>query len=179
MNMRIPALIAALVLSSSGASAATIGLLPVTIDGVVQTFQRENGNLITLWSLDNTVSVGLGSGDVTITAANEITNRFLLGTVVSLYNGANPINSGAVEFDPLTFSFVVPDDAVLLSSLWVEWTGDNLLYLNPNQALNGVTSEFITSPGDPVPVIPVPAAMPLLLLGVGALGLTMRRRKAA
>lgn len=179
MNMRIPALIAALVLSASGASAATIGLQVVKIDSVPQTFQRENGNLITLWSFDNTTAVGLGTGDVTIAAESEITSRFLFGTVVALYNGTNPVNAGAAAFDPLTFSFVVPDDTVLPSSLWVEWTGDNLIYLNPDFTFAGVTSDFITSPGDPVSVIPVPAAMPLLLLGIGALGLAMRRRKPA
>jgi hypothetical protein len=181
MNIRIAATLAALMVSATGASAATVGLQAVTIDGEVQTFLRSNGNLITLWEVVNTAGVGLGTGNVEVTQATDILSRFFVmgGSVVELYNGTNPVNAGASEFSEITYSFIVPPNTTPRSSIWVEWTGDLLLYLNPNFSVTGVSGDFITDDGDPVPVVPLPAGLPLLLAGLGAIGLAARRRKAA
>jgi hypothetical protein len=181
MNIRIAATLAALTLSATSASAATVGLQAVTIDGQVQTFLRSNGNLITLWEVVNTMGVGLGTADVDVTGESDVLSRFFPvgGSVVALYNGTNPVNAGASEFDSITYGFTVAPNTPSRSSIWVEWTGDLLLYLNPNFSVAGVSGDFITAGGDPVPVVPVPAALPLLLGALGALGMAARRRKTA
>jgi hypothetical protein len=83
------------------------------------------------------------------------------------------------EFSPLVFGFIIADNALLRRSVWVEWTGGVIRYQQPNGRHARMNSKRVTRDGDPLSVVPVPAALPLLLAGVGVLGLLARRRRAA
>ena len=174
------ALTAGLAMAPLSATASSIVDLIVEGGGTQQVFALDNGNFLGLWGFDNRAA---GATDVTISDAADITGGFTSGasSIVAYYNGTNPVNAGAAEFDPLVFSFTVDAGARLFDSLWIEWTGGPLAY-----AFDGKTrtmnSTNITRDGDPfagAAPIPLPAAGWLLLAGLGALGAVARRRAAA
>jgi hypothetical protein len=187
MKIRIATLAIALAtaIAAPAGAASVIGLQVQRIGGELQIHQRANGNFLGLWRFNNRERINPGAGAVTITSREDILDGFIQGreNIVEFYNGANPVNDGASEFDVLTYSFTIADNARLPSSLWIEWTAlpNNrpLIYLQPNGSEARMNSRNVTLEGDPVPVVPVPAALPLLLAGLGALGLAARRRKAA
>jgi hypothetical protein len=190
MDMRIPTLAAAVAISFSAAatttaSAATVVLDVSTVGGLEQTYELASGNFLSLWQIRNTDDVGLGTADITVdnrdqllagfTALTTLFPGFPQGTILRLFNGADPVNDGAAEFSAVTFGFTVPQDTV--RSFWIEWSGSSLMWFAPPRF--EVVVGRATIAGDPVTPIPVPAALPLLLAGLGALGLAARRRKAA
>ena len=90
------------------------------------------------------------------------------------------MNPGAPEFSRVLWNFTIADNALLRGALWIEWTGGRLTYQQPAAGRQAsINSRRVTLQGDPVTVVPVPAAMPLLLVGLGALGVMARRRRAS
>ncbi len=182
--VKFTAILAALALTvglSAPATAAVIGLR-VEGGGTQQVYQLSNGNFLGLWGFDNREIANPGKGDVTISAASQIIAGFSGGAsrIVAFYNGATPVNPGAKEFDPLDFGFTIADNARLFNSLWIEWKSGTLVYRQPAGGTTSMAARA-TRDGDPFAItpVPVPAALPLLLAGVGALALVARRRKTA
>jgi hypothetical protein len=185
MKIRIAALVLALAaMVSAPAAAATVNpIIGLQVDrsNGLQVYALDNGNFLGLWRFNNREGINPGAGAVTISTADDILGGFFRGrdSIVGFYNGAIPLNDGAAEFTPLVFGFVVSDNALLPQSLWIEWTGGAIRYRQPNGRAAGMNSRRVTLEGDPLAVVPTPAALPLLLAGLGALGLAARRRKAA
>lgn len=155
-----------------GYSASIIGLV-VEGGGTAQVYQLNNGNFLGLWGFDNREGANPGAGAVNIGSAADISMGFTpssASSIVAYYNGTNPINVGASEFEVLSFPFTVADNARLFDSLWVEWTGGNLVYntVTGGTATMGTT---VTRSGDPL--IPEPSALGLMAC---ALGFGLRRR---
>lgn len=167
------------VLASPG-TAAVIGLV-VEGGGKQQVYKLDNGNFLGLWGFDNREKANPGAGAVKFSAASDLVDRFAGGSrILRFYNGKTPVVPGAREFAPLMFGFAIDDNARLFNSVWIEWTSGNLVYRQPNGG-TATMSARATLDGDPLAVtpVPVPAALPLLLAGLGALALAARRRKAA
>jgi hypothetical protein len=186
MNMRFAAAAFAILATFAGpAAASVIGLQVQRIGGQVQVYQLDNGNFLGLWRFNNREAINPGAGAVTINSMDDILDGFIQGrdNIVQFYNGANPVNAGASEFDVLTYAFTIANNARINSSLWIEWTAlpNNapLIYLQPNGNQARMNSRNVTLDGDPISVIPLPAGLPLLLAGVGAIGLMARRRRLA
>lgn len=174
---------AALLAASLGtpATAASIIGLQVEGGGTQQVYALNNGNFLGLWGFDNREAANPGAGAVTISSLEDIVAGFIPSgdNIIAAYNGTNPINPGASEFDPLVYGFTVADDARLFDSLWIEWTGGGLVYQQPSRGTTSMSDRQITRAGDPfATVVPVPAALPLLLAGLGALAFAARRRAA-
>ncbi|MEM9346554.1 MAG: PEP-CTERM sorting domain-containing protein [Planctomycetota bacterium] len=163
-----------MVASATFTHAASITGFVVEGGGTQQVHQLNNGNFLGLWGFDNRENANPGAGAVTINSSADIVGGFTSGgaSIVNFYNGTNPINSGASEFDELTFSFTLADNTRLFDSVWVEWTGGNLVYSNPAGGTTTMNSTNITRPGDP---IPEPTS--LALLAIGGLIATRRRRR--
>ncbi len=167
---------------ASGANAAAIIDLQVEGGGEQQVYHLSNGNYLGLWGFDaRNASI---QSDVTIGSASDITGGFSSGgdNIVAYYNGSTPVNSGASEFDSLSYPITIKDGDRLYNSLWTEWTGGNLVY----QKLNGGTSTMSTlfatptieyslwNNGDSVSVSE-PGSLALLVAGFAGLGLLRRR----
>lgn len=181
MKIRLSAIAFALAAAfSAPAAASVIGLQVDRSDGR-QIYQLGNGNFLGLWRFNNREWINPGAGAVTISTADDILDGFIRGRdlIVGFYNGATPVNPGAAEFTPLVFGFTIADNALLPQSLWIEWMGGVIRYEQPNGRVAGMNSRRVTREGDPLAVIPAPAALPLLLAGLGALGFAARRRRAA
>jgi hypothetical protein len=184
MNIRIAATLAALMVSATGASsttasAATIFLEAVTVGENLQTYELESGNSLTLWRINNTRATTEVIDDLSELTAGLVAIDFLpfsVSPMLNAYNGPDPLNAGAAEFSAVSFAFTLP--ARTSRTFWVEWSGDWLIYsvVGTQQVVVPPTATVL---GDPLTPIPVPAALPLLLGGLGALGLAARRRKAA
>ena len=184
MKIRISALVLALVTTlSAPAWAATVSIIGLQVDRSqgLQVHQLDNGNFLGLWRFNNRNCINPGAGEVTISSADDILDGFIRGrdSIVGFYNGETPVNAGASEFDPIEWGFTIADNALLRRSLWIEWTGGVIRYQQPNGRVAGMNSRRVTAEGDPLAVVPVPAALPLLALGIGALAFAARRRKAA
>ena len=183
MKIRLAAIALAVATAlAAPAGASVIGLQVDRSDGL-QVYALDNGNFLGLWRFNNRERINPGAGAVTITKADDILDGFFRGrdSIVGFYNSATPVNPGAAEFSPIDFSlgFTIADNALLRQSLWIEWTGGAIRYRQPNGRAAGMNSRRITRDGDPLAVVPTPAALPLLLAGLGALGFAARRRKAA
>lgn len=181
MKIRLAAIAFAIAAAiSAPAGASVIGLQVDRSDGL-QVHALDNGNFLGLWRFNNRERINPGAGAVTISKAEDILDGFFRGreNIVGFYNGATPVNPGAAEFSPLVFGFTIADNAFLPQSLWIEWTGGVIRYRQPNGRAAGMNSRRITRDGDPLAVVPTPAALPLLLAGLGAIGLVARRRRAA
>ncbi len=146
----------------------------------LQIHRLNNGNFLGLWRLNNREGINPGAEEVTV-SETDLLGGFFRGRdrIVGFYNGERPVNPGATEFSPLVFGFTIADNALLKRSVWVEWTGGAIRYRQPNGRAAGMTSRRVTRDGDPLSVVPVPAALPLLLAGLGAFGLIARRRRSA
>jgi hypothetical protein len=182
MNFRIATVAFALFAALAAPSHASVIGLQVERTGGLKVHQLDNGNFLGLWRFNNREGINPGAGAVTIGSADDILGGFIFGRdrIVGFYNGATPVNAGASEFDPLVYSFTIADNARLLNSLWIEWTGGRITYQQPNGKRASMNSRRVTLPGDPlaVAVVPAPAALPLLLAGLGALAFARRRRAA-
>lgn len=166
---------------TSFANAAAIIGLQVEGAGTQQVYSLGNGNFLGLWGFDNREPANPGASTVDILNADSIKNGFTGGkdSIVNFYNGTNPVNGGASEFDPLTFAFTIVDNARLFDSLWIEWTGGNLVYKQPSGGTTTMNSTNITRQGDPLAPVPIPAALPLLASVLAFFGFMGWRRKAA
>ncbi len=172
----IPGIVVALFAFMVVPATASIGLV-VEGGGTQQVYQLTNGNFLGLWGFDNR---GAGQSDVTFNSAADITSIFTSngGSVVNYYNGTNPINAGASEFDALAFSFTVLDQDRLFDSLWVEWTGGNLVARTASGGTSTM-SELVTRSGDPLQnVIPEPGTLAIWGVGLGVMAIGRRRRQA-
>ena len=178
-TLKMIAAAGALALGSGAASAASVVDLIVEGGGTPQVFSLENGRFLGLWGFDNRNN----ESPVTINNADDIIGGFTSGgsNIVGFFNGTNPINAGASEFDSLGYSFTIAADTRLFDSLWIEWTGGNLVYsFNGNSRTMGDGN--ITREGDPfspATPIPLPAAGWLLLAAFGGLGVAARRKARA
>lgn len=92
-------------------------------------------------------------------------------------------SSGPQEFGNYVASFFAAGDNAIPASVGLSIDGDLLTHTTmgntsaSNQRLR-VTLGFLSSSGPPPPaVIPLPATLPLLLAGLGALGLIARRKR--
>lgn len=139
--------------------------------GTQQVYQLGNGNFLSLWGLDNREGANPGAGAVTISSLADF--NFISGTVVGVYNGINPINPGASNFDPLIFGFVIADNDRLYDAVWIEWTGGNLVHQRPSGGTS-TASANATLEGDPFRT-PEPASV--ILLGLGIFGVASLSRK--
>lgn len=175
--------VTAMALTFAGAaSAASIVGLQVEGGGFPNVYHLENGNWLGLWGFDNRDRSGFNAVDVTINSASDLVGGFTSGggNIVNFFNGTNPINGGASEFDELTFGFDVAEGKRLFDSLWIEWTGGTLVYENPWGGTNTMGSKA-TLEGDPfadTAPVPLPAAAWMLMAAVGGLGIASRRCKA-
>ena len=165
-----------LIVESHAQASAVIGFR-VEGGGTQQVYQLNNGNYLGLWGFDNRGN----ASPVTITSANDITQGFITGSasIVNYYNGINPVNVGASEFDPLVFPLTIDEDALgknprLFDSVWAEWTGGFLVYQQPSGGTTTMSSSNVTRPGDPI--VPMPGTTAMAVIGLGALA--MRRRRA-
>jgi hypothetical protein len=175
----LAAAIAAIAAFASGAQASVIALR-VEGGGTQQVYRLSNGNFLGLWGFDNREAANPGKGAVTISAASDIINGFSGGAsrIVRVYNGSTAVNPGKAQFTPVTFSFTIADNARLSNALWIEWTSGTLVYRQPAGGTATMAARA-TLQGDPLTPVPVPAALPLLLAGLGGLALVARRRQVA
>jgi hypothetical protein len=175
MKMRIAALAALLTIATASASAAAvIGLQVVKDEDGIPTVASVPGGFLSLWTVTNREAVNPGAGAVTITGEADFLAGFTegAGSITGFFNGPNPLNAGAAEFSALNYSILIADNVRLENALWIRWTGGRLIYQNPNGVEETVNAAVVS-------VIPAPAALPLLLGALGALGFAARRRKAA
>lgn len=171
--------VAAVVGLAGTANAASFNLI-VEGGGTQQVFALNNGNFLGLWGIDNRPS---GASNVTVSSQADLISGFTpgsVGNIVNVFNGTNPINGGASEFDQLTYSFTVNAGERLFDSLWIEWTGGNLVYQKQlGRGTTTMNSNNITRQGDPLAAaVPLPAAGWMLIAGVAGL-FAVRRRKSA
>ncbi|SCZ66263.1 PEP-CTERM sorting domain-containing protein [Thiohalomonas denitrificans] len=174
--------VAALTLAS-GANAAAIVDLQVEGGGTQQVYQLSNGNYLGLWGFD---ARNIAS-DVNITGAADITGGFASGgdTIKEYYNGPNPVNDGAHEFDKLSYDFTVGKGERWFDSLWVEWSGGNLVYqfgdgtrtMSTMPSTPTLESRLWADGGGNGVSVSEPGSLALLVAGFAGLGLLHRRRK--
>lgn len=169
----------AVTIMATESKAAAITGLQVEGGGTQQVFQLNNGNFLGLWGIDNREGANPGAGIVNINSAADLIGGFTSGggSIVNFYNGSNPINGGASEFDELIFGFSVADDARLFDAIWIEWTGGDLVYKRPSGGTSTMTSSNITRQGDPIAPIPLPAGIYLMLAALASLGFLRFRKK--
>lgn len=154
--------------------------LQVEGGGTQQVHQLDNGNFLGLWGFDNRAETR-----PTLLKEEALLDNFSNSSSIQqlLYGSVDDKQ----EFDPVEF-FVEPviEDGQLISppepgfqvgagerlfdSLWIEWTGGNLVY--NFEGKTRTMSDTVTLDGDP---IAVPAPGTLALLGVGILGLAALR----
>lgn len=173
------ATLAASAMIAAPAAAAVVNLQVEGGGGPQSVYQLGNGNLLGLWGFDNR---NPNVGAVTLNSADDILSGFRGDTsrIVGFYNGQTVVNPGKSEFDPIVWGFTLDDEARLFGSLWIEWTGGALVFRGPVGGTKTMNPN-VTLEGDPLALtpIPLPAALPLLLAGLGGLALIARRRKAA
>lgn len=182
--------LAALALAAGLAAPAQAAVIGLQVEGGGSriVYELTNGDRLGLWGFDNRERANPGAGAVTIGSFEELLAGFRgAGRIRAFYNGPNPVNPGAKEFDPLEFGFTIADNARLSNSLWVRWSGGELTYVQPSKGTTSMGAAA-TRPGDPLAEraaaealtpVPVPAALPLFLAGLGILGLFARLRRTA
>lgn len=157
----------------SGVNAALISL-QVEGGGTAQVYELNDGSFLGLMGFDNRDRSGYTASDVTIASFGDLADGFTSGqqNIMGFYNGTNPVNAGAVEFDALVYGFNVAAGARLFDSLWVNWSGGNLVY---GQPYGGTTtlSANVTRQGDPLATsatnVSEPGMLTLMLLGLATI----------
>jgi hypothetical protein len=180
--MKPTALLAALVLFAGVAAPASASVIALRVEGggTQQVYRLDNGNFLGLWGFDNRDFANPGKGAVTISTADDIIAGFAggAGRILRFYNGSSPVNPGMAEFTPVTFGFTIEDNVRLSNAIWIEWEAGTLVYRQPTRG-TATMAASATREGDPLSPVPVPAALPLLLAGLGGLALIGRRRRTA
>lgn len=180
--MKLSALLAALVLSLGISAPAGASVIAMTVEGggIQQVYRLKNGNFLGLWGFDNRENANPGKGAVTISAASDLIAGFSGGAarIVGFYNGATPVNPGKAQFTPVVWGFTIGDNVRHSNALWIEWESGSLVYKQPRRGTSSMSARE-TLAGDPLTPVPVPAALPLLLAGLGVLAIAGRRRKTA
>lgn len=167
----VGALTAAITLSAASAGASTIMSTDIVVEGggTPQVYQTDTGSFLGLWGFDNREKDALLIDDI----GNQIGGNFTSG-------GGNIQNyfygdvDGKTEFDDFDY-LEVGENQRLFNSLWIEWTGGNLVY-----SYNGKTrtmSDTVTGDGDPRVTASVPEPGTLALIGAGLAGLFAARRR--
>lgn len=156
-------------------SAASAGAVVMTTDmqveggGTPQVYQTDTGTFLGLWGFDNRGKDALLIDDI----GNQIGGNFTSG-------GENIQNyffgdvAGKNEFEPFDY-LEIGENERLFNSLWIEWTGGNLVY-----SYNGKTRTMSDTPTlevDPRPTASVPEPGTLALIGAGLAGLFAARRR--
>ena len=130
-------------------------------------------------------SIGLAlshvSGDIANGAAANPTFWAHTGVVSEAARATNLGSTGYVHGQSYTFELTFTDslievyvDNVLEISYGGSFTDGAFGFYNYSQA----NVEYAGITADPLPGVPLPASLPLLLAGFGALGLARRRRKS-
>lgn len=157
-------------------TSAHAALIDIQVEGggIAQVYQLSDGTFLGLMGFDNRSS---GASDVTITSFSDLVSGFSSGTVLGFFNGTNPINSGAVEFDELVYGFTVTAGSRLFDSLWVQWSGGDLVYSFGNKTRT--MRAAVTRQGDPLASVNEPSAIAIAALGLIGMVLTGRRKRKA
>jgi hypothetical protein len=175
--------VAALAFAAGGsAEAATPPVFDLQVEGggTPIVFQLGNGNLLGALGFDTRSGITTG-GTVT---TGDITAGFTSGggNIVDYYFGRDAAfntANGADELDLISGPIDIADNSRFFQSIFVEWTGGNLVYnfTGKTRTLSGT----VTQAGDPLAPspVPLPAAMWLLLAGMGGLAYAGRAKGAA
>lgn len=174
-------------------SASAIGVNPAGGGGQKWIYDLNNGNrlgLVGVQALSN-ASVGLADLNGAVNAGTAL-NWYFADTQTTDYGTPASFHGQwtgtPAEFTPffdttiavLSSGSFAGNNGKLFDALWVEWGGGNLTFSNGTGGTNGFgAGDAATLQGDPLAPVPVPAALPLLLAGLGALVAVKRRRKAA
>jgi hypothetical protein len=178
---RLLATVAAVASLVGSAAHAALDLRPATPGGSKQVYQLGNGDLLGLWGFSGGVNAILGSSQSTsdlISAFRTQDQPDIVGFYYSKPTGGSWAGDPD-EFEALGATFEIESTDYsdkLFDSLWVRWTGGDLFNAASNSNMN---AGDVNLAGDPLAPIPVPAALPLLILGLGGLGLYARRQRSA
>ena len=181
MKIRITGIAFALAAAvSAPAGASVVGFQVDRSLGGPQIFELADGTFLGLWRFNTRNGVDRNVGDTEINDAGDILIGFTdPDLILGFYNGPTSVNGGS-QYTPLTFGFTLADRQIFPQAVWVNFLDGIIEYQQPNGNFARMNSgSRRVQDGSDISLIPTPAALPLLLAGLGAFGLMARRRKAA